>query len=65
MKGKDQHPLYQYLTDKKSHEFGGAIQWNFEKFLIGRDGKIKARFSPKTKPQDEAVVTAIENELKS
>jgi glutathione peroxidase len=65
VKGKDQHPLYQYLTDKKSHDFGGGIHWNFEKFLIGRDGKIKARFSPKTKPQDEAIITAIENELKS
>ncbi|MBN1464970.1 glutathione peroxidase [candidate division KSB1 bacterium] len=65
VKGKDQHPLYHYLTDGKSHEFGGAIQWNFEKFLIGKDGVIKARFSPKTKPQDEAVIAAIENELQS
>ena len=65
VKGKDQDPLYQYLTDKNSHEFGGKITWNFEKFLIGRDGKIKARFRPKTKPQDEAIITAIENELKS
>jgi len=63
VKGKDQHPLYQYLTDKESHEFGGPIKWNFEKFLIGRDGRIKYRFSPKTKPSDAKVVAAIEKEL--
>ncbi len=63
VKGKDQHPLYQYLTDKKAHDFGGAIKWNFTKFLIGRDGKIKARFSPNTKPQDDKVIAAIEDEL--
>lgn len=64
VKGKDQHPLYQYLTDKNAHKFGGKIKWNFEKFLIGRDGKIAARFSPKTKPQDEKIMSAIEREMK-
>ena len=63
VKGKDQHPLYKYLTDKKAHDFGGKIGWNFTKFLIGRDGQIKARFSTKTKPEDETVVAAIEKEL--
>jgi len=63
VKGKDQHPLYTYLTDKKAHDFGGAISWNFTKFLIGRDGKIKARFAPKTKPTDTEVIEAIEKEL--
>lgn len=64
VKGKDQHPLYQYLTDEKSG-FGGAIQWNFAKFLIGKDGKVKARFTPQTKPLDEAIISAVEKELKS
>lgn len=63
VKGKDQHPLYQYLTDKTQHAFGGAIGWNFAKFLIGKDGQIKARFDPKTKPLDEKIVAAIEKEL--
>ncbi len=63
VKGKDQHPLYQYLTDKQAHDFGGAIKWNFTKFLIGKDGQIKARFSPNTKPNDAKVISAIENEL--
>ena len=63
VKGKDQHPLYQYLTDKGKHSFGGEIGWNFAKFLIGKDGKIKARFEPRTKPLDEKVLAAVEKEL--
>ena len=43
--GTDQHPLYGYLTNKKTNpEFGGDISWNFNKFLIDRDGKVVARF---------------------
>ncbi len=65
VRGKDQHPLYQYLTDKKSgHEFGGAITWNFNKFLVARDGAIVARFGSKTAPEDEELVAAIEREIK-
>lgn len=64
VRGKDQHPLYKYLTDKKSdHEFGGAISWNFNKFLVGRDGKIVYRFGSKTTPEDEELVKAIEREI--
>ncbi len=63
VKGEDQHPLYTYLTDSTKHEFGGAIRWNFTKFLVGRDGKLKARFEPKTPPLDPAVVSAVEKEL--
>jgi glutathione peroxidase len=63
VKGKDQHPLYAYLTDKNAHDFGGNIKWNFTKFLIGKDGQVKARFEPKTKPTDEQVIAAIEKEL--
>ncbi|MDZ7316244.1 MAG: glutathione peroxidase [candidate division KSB1 bacterium] len=63
VKGKDIHPLYRYLTDKTKHPFGGDIDWNFAKFLVGRDGHLKARFSARTRPTDESVVTAIEREL--
>jgi glutathione peroxidase len=65
VKGKDQHPLYAYLTNKKAHDFGGAIKWNFTKFLVGRDGQIKARFSSNTKPTDDKMISAIETELAS
>lgn len=65
VKGDDQHPLYQYLTSKESNpEFGGEIKWNFNKFLVGKDGKIIARFEPKVKPDSEEVIQAIEKALK-
>ena len=64
VKGSDQHPLYQYLTSKEIHpETGGAITWNFNKFLIGPDGKILARFGSKTTPESAEMVRAIEKNL--
>jgi len=62
--GSDQHPLYRFLTNKKTNpEFGGDITWNFNKFLISRDGKILGRFGSKDKPDDAVVISAIENAL--
>ena len=48
VKGKDQHPLYRYLTSQP--EFAGDIAWNFNKFLVGPDGKVAARFGSRTDP---------------
>lgn len=63
--GNDVTPLYVYLTDKSANpETGGEIKWNFTKFLIGKDGKILARFEPNVTPDDPALVTAVENALK-
>lgn len=62
VKGDDKCDLYKFLTSKESG-FPGEISWNFEKFLVGRDGKVVARFEPKTAPDDSAVVKAIEAEL--
>jgi glutathione peroxidase len=57
-------PLYKYLTALETKPQGpGKISWNFEKFLIGRDGEVVARFAPKTKPDDPDVIKAIEAEL--
>jgi glutathione peroxidase len=57
-------PLYKHLTALKTKPKGpGKISWNFEKFLISRDGKVVARFAPKTKPDAPEVVRAIEAEL--
>jgi glutathione peroxidase len=65
VKGKGITPLYDYLTSKKTNpKFGGPIEWNFDKFLIGRNGEIVARFKHRTKPDDEKVVETIEAELK-
>jgi glutathione peroxidase len=64
VKGRDQIPLYAYLTAQDTKPTGkGDISWNFEKFLIGRDGKVAARFSPGTSPSDSSVVRAIEAAL--
>jgi glutathione peroxidase len=64
VKGEGQCPLYKYLTSKETDpKFSGDISWNFEKFLIGRNGKIVQRFPPKAKPDSEEVVKAIEAEL--
>jgi cytochrome c peroxidase len=62
--GEDQHPLYAYLTDENTNPgFSGDIQWNFTKFLINREGKVIARFSPKTEPNSKEVILAIEDAI--
>lgn len=64
VKGEGQCPLYKFLTSKETNpKFAGDIKWNFEKFLIGRNGEVIARFEPKVKPDSEEVVGAIEAEL--
>ena len=60
--GPDRNPLYEQLAGPTS-PFPGDIKWNFTKFLVGRDGKILARFEPMTKPDDPKVVAAIESAL--
>ena len=65
VKGDDKAPLYQFLTDKNANPAtGGEIKWNFTKFLVGRDGKVVARFEPAVKPDAPEVVGAIEKALK-
>lgn len=62
--GADQHPFYTYLTNSKSDpEFAGEISWNFNKFIIDRNGKIVARFGSKDTPESESVTAAIEKYL--
>ncbi len=64
VKGDGICPLYQYLTSKQTDpKFAGAIEWNFAKFLVGRDGQVVARFKPKVQPESKEVVGAIEAEL--
>ncbi|MDZ4289014.1 MAG: glutathione peroxidase [Prosthecobacter sp.] len=63
VKGPEKAPLYAALTGPES-PFPGDVKWNFGKFLVGRDGKIVARFEPKTKPDDTKVVEAIQTALK-
>jgi glutathione peroxidase len=64
VKGDGICPLYKHLTSKESNpKFAGEITWNFEKFLIGRNGEVVSRFAPRTKPEAKEVVDAIEAEL--
>lgn len=64
VKGEDQHPLYKYLTSKETDpKFAGDIKWNFNKFLVDKNGKIIARFDSKETPESETVTKAIETAL--
>ncbi|WP_145129148.1 glutathione peroxidase [Pseudomonas sp. URMO17WK12:I11] len=60
--GPHRHAMYRLLAGEGA-EFPGDITWNFEKFLVGKDGRVLARFSPRTAPDDPAVVQAVEKAL--
>ncbi|EMI52402.1 Glutathione peroxidase [Rhodopirellula sallentina SM41] len=58
--------LYKHLTKQDAQPKGaGPVSWNFEKFLIGRDGNVVNRFGSGTKPFDEELISAIEAQLSS
>jgi glutathione peroxidase len=59
--GPGRHPLYQALTAAEP----GDITWNFEKFLIDRNGKVVGRFAPGVEPEDPALLEAIDDALGS
>ena len=59
--GKDQAPLYHYLTTHP--KFSGPVEWNFEKFLIGRNGEVLGRFKSEIEPLSKQMVGAIEGAL--
>ena len=60
VKGKDAHPFYKWAVAERPLE---APRWNFHKYLIGRDGYLKAAFSSAVEPTDPIIVAAIEKEL--
>ncbi|MDQ0787595.1 MULTISPECIES: glutathione peroxidase [unclassified Streptomyces] len=62
--GEGRHPLYARLTEVADAEgHTGDIRWNFEKFLVGKDGAVVARFAPQTEPESAEVVSAVEGAL--
>ncbi|MFC1782794.1 glutathione peroxidase [Planctomycetota bacterium] len=66
VQGKEIHPLYRFLTQKNTNpDFGGKITWNFNKFLIDRNGVIIHRFGSFTKPENKKFVKAIEIALQA
>jgi glutathione peroxidase len=60
--GAQRHPLYTFLTSPDTG-VAGDITWNFEKFLIGRDGRVLKRYPPPTKPQDNGLMQDIADAL--
>ncbi len=60
--GPDRHPLYAWMTDPANGN-PGDIAWNFEKFLIGRDGRVIARYPSATAPQDPVLLQDIADAL--
>ena len=64
VKGKDIHPLYAFLASKELHGgAGGTVSWNFNKFLVGRDGRVLAHYGSRTEPDDPELTAAIEKAL--
>jgi glutathione peroxidase len=62
--GEGIHPLYRYLTSReKNPSYAGKITWNFNKFLINRQGVITHRFGTRVEPKDKKIRLAIENAL--
>ncbi len=62
--GAHQHPLFRELTSHADASGeAGDIQWNFEKFLVGPDGAVVARFRPPVTPESDEVVAAVEAAL--
>jgi glutathione peroxidase len=64
IKGSDKHPLYQALTGPDSPQ-PGEVRWNFEKFVVGKDGSILARFGSGTEPDDEKLLSAVRQAIGS
>ena len=63
VRGKNQHPLYTELTRFKTGLLPGLVKWNFEKFLVNRDGQVVNRFAPTVEPDSAEVIDAVEEAL--
>jgi glutathione peroxidase len=63
VKGENKPELFKYLTTAPNPDKVGEIGWNFEKFLVGKDGKLLRRFSTSVDPKDSALVEAVEKAI--
>ncbi|MDT0295846.1 glutathione peroxidase [Mesonia ostreae] len=62
VKGKDMHPLYEFLTQKAKNGLEDSqVEWNFQKYLINEDGTLAKVVSPRTLPNDKSIVSWIED----
>ncbi|MCG8591028.1 MAG: glutathione peroxidase [Proteobacteria bacterium] len=62
VRGEAAHPVYQYLTSLPA-PLGGPVEWNFQKYLVDREGRVVARFAPRTQPDAPELVGALERLL--
>ncbi len=63
VKGEEMHPLYQEITSMPE-PIGGDVLWNFQKYLLNKEGQVVRKFGPKTTPEDPEVTQAIEGLLR-
>lgn len=61
--GDDQVPLYRFLTEHPDEKIAGKVEWNFQKYIVGRDGTILAKFNARTLPEDPKVIDVLEKAL--
>ena len=61
VKGPDKHPLYRYLTEESP--FPGEVEWNFQKYLVDRSGRVVAKYHHRTKPLSDQIVQDVEKAL--
>lgn len=61
--GVNKQPVYKFLTEQSGDEFSGEIKWNFEKFLVDRNGKVRARFGSFTSPSSSRLTGKLEELL--
>jgi glutathione peroxidase len=65
VKGEDQHPLFKILTTAENPDFTGDIRWNFEKFIVDQNGKLRRRFRSMTAPDSKKFREALDQVLSS
>ena len=63
VKGDDQHPLYRLITSDST--YGGDVKWNFQKYLVDREGNLAGKYLSKVQPMSEVLTSAIEKALKN
>ncbi|RPF79018.1 MAG: glutathione peroxidase [Rhodothermaceae bacterium TMED105] len=63
VRGNEQHPLFGFLTGEHDKQSMGKVKWNFEKFLVSKDGELIKRYRSRTKPMDKDLIALLEAEL--
>lgn len=63
VKGSNQHPLFSFLTTADNQDFTGDINWNFEKFIIDKEGELVRRFRSRTTPKSAEILQTLETLL--